>query len=389
VTAQPAGPKVVVVGMHRSGTSAVTGALGGLGLQMPRPGDRMSWTESNPEHWESLSLSLHDEDLLHALGGRWDAPPELPHHWVHTVQVAGGFRSAAVLARAFPDPGPSAVKDPRISLLLPHWRAVLPAPMVALLVWRDPLEVALSLERRDGLPLACGLALWERYNRAALEGLVGADTYVASYESVLADPAASLTAWASWLGSLDQFEPYQGEWDTDAAAAAITPELHHRAPPSIAEGKALLSAPQQLLYDRLAGLAGSHGQHPEVDLGVETPWATALLATRREALLGWRQAADSRQRFWAIRQQLSESRKEVAQAWADTVATRAERDEARQEGDRTAAALGDTQVALADAEDKLTHLYQSISWKATKPLRSSLAKVEQWGRRSPGPGSGH
>ena len=128
MTAQPAGPWVVVVGMHRSGTSAVTGALGALGLQMPRPGDRMAWDESNPEHWESLSLALHDEHLLHGLGGSWDAPPDLPRHWVHSAAVLGGARSGALLAQAYPEPGPAALKDPRICLLLSHWRTVLPDP---------------------------------------------------------------------------------------------------------------------------------------------------------------------------------------------------------------------------------------------------------------------
>ncbi len=403
MTAQPAGPLVVVVGMHRSGTSAVTGALGALGLQMPRPRDRMPGGESNPEHWESLSLSLHDEGLLHALGGSWDAPPDRPRHWVHTAQVAGGFRSAGVLAAAYPEPVPSAVKDPRICLLLPHWRTVLAAPMVALLVWRAPLDVARSLLQRDGLPLASGLALWERYNRSALQGLVGADAYVTSYESVLAEPAASLTAWADWLGPLDGFDGYRSEWDADRAVAAIAPELRHQATTSDSGGRELLSAEQQDLLRRLEGLAGPHRPLPDLGLGEETPWATAVLAARREATRGAHQAEEDRRRFWALRERWGESRVELARAAADLRTARDERDGAHQERDgahqerdgahqeRDGAleSLAATRAALADAEDKLSQLYRSSSWRATKPLRAGLTKVEQWGRRSPGPGSGH
>lgn len=378
MTAQPAGPTVLVVGMHRSGTSAVTGALGALGLQMPRPGDRMADDESNPEHWESLSLSLHDESLLHALGGGWDAPPDLPHHWIHTAQVAAGGRSAAVLAEAYPDPGPAAVKDPRICLLLPYWRTLLAPPVAALMVWRAPLDVARSLLSRDGLPLASGLALWERYNRSALHGLSGIDTYVTSYESVVGDPAAALAAWTDWLGSLHRFEPYRAGWDPDRAVPAITPGLRHQAAASAPDGRDLLSAEQQHLLDRLEGLAGRHPALPEIGLGGETPWATALLAARREATRGARQAAEDRRRFWTVRQRWAESRAELARVSA---VLGAERDGALE-------SLADTRAALAEAEDKLTQLYRSSSWKATKPLRTSLAKVEQWGRRPPGPGSG-
>ncbi len=178
----PAGPWVVVVGMHRSGTSALAGALGALGFNQVRPGDRVEWSQSNPEHWESLSLGLFDEGLLHRLGGSWDAPPVLPRHWVHSASILGGGR------RSRPWPRPSHSRDRpcgrtrRLCLLLPYWRTLLPEPPAAVFVWRNPLAVAHSLHRRDGMPLAVGLALWERYNRAALESLAGLDTFGVDFD---------------------------------------------------------------------------------------------------------------------------------------------------------------------------------------------------------------
>ncbi len=393
MTAQPAGPWVVVVGMHRSGTSAVTGALGALGLQMPRPGDRMAWHESNPDHWESLSLALHDEHLLQGLGGGWDAPPDLPRHWVHSAAVLGGTRSGAVLAQAYPEPGPAALKDPRICLLLPHWRTVLPAPPTALLVWRDPLDVARSLQQRNGLPLASGLALWERYNRSALQGLAGVDTYVTSYEETVADPAGSVAAWADWLGALPPFEAHRSGWDTGGAAAVIAPGLRHQVAPAGADQPDLLSAEQQRLADRLVGLAGSRRPLPGIDLGQETPWATALVAARRQATGGRQRAEEARQRFWATRQRWAESQRDLAraravarQAGAERDGMEAERDGMEAERDRARQQFEATRAALAEAETKLAQLYRSTSWKATKPLRSSLTRVERWRKGPSGPG---
>jgi hypothetical protein len=365
--------------MHRSGTSAVTGALGGLGFQMPRSGDRVSRQESNPEHWESLSLGLHDEALLHGLGGSWDAPPDLPPHWVHSAAVLGGVRSGAVLADAYPDPGPAAVKDPRVCLLLPHWRTVLPGPIASLLIWREPEEVARSLERRDGLPPASGLALWERYNRSAVRDLAGVDTYVANFDEVVADPEGSLTAWADWLRALPAFAPHASGWDAGRAAAVIAPELRHQSAPATGHGRSLISLEQQRLADRLHGLSGGHRPLDHVELGDETPWATALVAARREATRGRWQAEAARRRFWTTRRQWGEARSEAATAMA-------QRDRMENERDGALAALEGARGALADSQAMLAELYRSTSWKATRPLRSSMARVERWGRRPPGPG---
>ena len=77
-------PLLLVVGMHRSGTSAITGSLGVLGFNTPHVRDRMGFSSaSNAEHWESLSLSAYNDHLLAKLGGSWDAPPDLPLRWEH------------------------------------------------------------------------------------------------------------------------------------------------------------------------------------------------------------------------------------------------------------------------------------------------------------------
>ncbi len=147
----PPGPWLAVLGMHRSGTSALTGALGSLGFGIPQPGDRMDWPESNPEHWESSALTVYDDEVLADLGGSWDAPPELPAGWETGAAIRVEPRPETVARRAFPDPGPIVWKDPRLCLLLPYWRRFLPGPHAAVLIWRSPLAVARSLQRRDGM----------------------------------------------------------------------------------------------------------------------------------------------------------------------------------------------------------------------------------------------
>ncbi|HXW39358.1 MAG TPA: hypothetical protein VEJ44_06665, partial [Acidimicrobiales bacterium] len=106
---------VVVVGMHRSGTSAVAGALGALGCLLPGREDRVEGP-GNPEHFESLALTLLDDALLGGLGGSWDGPPVLAPHWPHSAAVLAGGRARAALLDTFPLEARSAWKDPRLCL---------------------------------------------------------------------------------------------------------------------------------------------------------------------------------------------------------------------------------------------------------------------------------
>jgi hypothetical protein len=286
-----------------------------------------------------------------------------------------------VLADAYPDTGPAAFKDPRVCLLLPHWRTVLPGPVAALLVWREPGEVARSLQQRDNLPVASGLALWERYNRAALANMAGMDTYVVHFDDVVADPSGSLAAWADWLRSIPAFAPLAAAWDTGRAADVIAPELRHQTASRAEQGRSLISLEQQRLADRLHDLSGSHRPLTDVDLGDETPWTTALLAARRDTTRGQWQAEVARRRFWATRREWADARTEAAVAAAARDRMEAERDGAR-------ASLAGARTALAEAQAQLAEVYRSTSWKATQPLRSSVARVERWGRRPPGSGPG-
>ncbi|MGH9029658.1 MAG: sulfotransferase family protein, partial [Acidimicrobiales bacterium] len=210
----PPGPWLFMVGMHRSGTSALTGALGHLGLQLPDPQDLMTGMEDNPVHYESQALSEVDDSLLAALGGSWSAPPVLEAGWERSPAALSHLERARSAAwRAFPLNGPIAFKDPRLCLLLPFWRPQLQPRAQALLVWRSPLAVARSLRARQNFTISLGLALWEVYARGVLEGLEGLEVTVLPFERVLEDPSGVIGRTADWLvrtGCLER-PPTDGE----------------------------------------------------------------------------------------------------------------------------------------------------------------------------------
>ena len=363
-TPVPAGPWVLVVGAHRSGTSAVTGALVAMGLGGMDPGDRMDWNESNPEHWESLGAALLDEELLLAMGGSWDAPPE---EGVQVGPIETTSSPGDVMAAAYPTRGPVVWKDPRVCLLLPYWREVLPGPLTAVLVWRDPMSVARSLHTRDGMSIEYGLALWERYTRSALAGLQGIDTYVLEYGNVVENPAAAFGAIAEWLAHLDRIPPPDTGWDVAAAAATIDSGLRHQS--GAAEGAAALPDETRVLTEWLPSIAGGHRSFDQAPPAPVTPWPDALVSVRREQ--------------WPLRSRLHDTEVELERARLQIESIRQSAEEMEQalrsgygvEIDRMVDELHEARDRAESLSRELSSVKSSASWKVTRPLRSAATRV--------------
>ena len=177
---------VIVLGMHRSGTSAAAGLLNDIGIKLGRDDDLMPGDEANEKgYWESAKLADFQELLLVELGGSWDAPPILKPGWerdLRLLRLAG--RGRRLFHRLYGDLQQWGWKDPRTCLLLPFWRRSLSLSPIVVVVHRNPLEVAASLAARDGFTTERSLALWERYNRSLLANAVGSPVLVLSYDDL-------------------------------------------------------------------------------------------------------------------------------------------------------------------------------------------------------------
>ena len=272
----PSGPWVLVLGMHRSGTSALTGALGRLGVGLPAPGDLVTGRYDNPVHYESGALTDLDDAVLGALGGSWSAPPAMPAGWERSSPVLAVTTGAAAAARrAFPGDGPVAWKDPRLCLLLPLWRGLLPAPVVTVLLWREPTAVARSLRARQGFPLSLGLALWERYTREALCALAGHEAYVLRYEDLVGDPVATVAGVAHWLA--DGRAPVVAD-DAALAAAAGTVSEGRGATDGAAEVPPVLMEAMATL----TRLRGAQATMPACEAAAPPAWMDDAIAQRAD-----------------------------------------------------------------------------------------------------------
>jgi hypothetical protein len=156
----------VVLGMHRSGASAVAGVLTKLGcaapehLMPPNVGNARGYFES------PLLMRFHDE-LLASAGSYWHDWRRFDPDWYGShAAILFGKRARALFEQEFPNAPLAVLKDPRICRIAPFWidllREINATPRIVIPV-RSPLDVAQSLKKRDAMPITKGLLLWLRH----------------------------------------------------------------------------------------------------------------------------------------------------------------------------------------------------------------------------------
>jgi hypothetical protein len=154
--------------MHRSGTSVVSRMLALLGAHLGPESDLMPPKPDNPTgFWESRTVTNIHDDLLSALGGRWDEPSFVDDGFENGPELET-FRERIrqAVASHYADADVAAWKDPRGSFSLRLWREVTDLAGTILVV-REPGEVCASLSRRDGMEPETAAWLWLRYTIAA------------------------------------------------------------------------------------------------------------------------------------------------------------------------------------------------------------------------------
>jgi len=180
----------VVLGMHRSGTSALSGVLAHLGCGTPRsiaPAD-----ENNQRgYFESIPLWKLSEDILEAAGSKWDDwRPVSPEAFTPEQWAAFSKRAQWVLNHEFQDQPLFVLKDPRMCRLLSFWLPEIQAfgyQAHFVLTYRHPMEVAASLARRNDLVPEYGLLMWLHYVLQAERATRSVKRVFISYNSILKD----------------------------------------------------------------------------------------------------------------------------------------------------------------------------------------------------------
>lgn len=191
--------QIFVLGMHRSGTSALARLLNLSGCEFGPPEAVMPPDVDNPlGFWERLDAYELHEWLLGTCGCAWDRPLAFDPFAI-AASARDAFRERAVRIRdSFPSGRPWFLKDPRLCLTLPLWRPLV-TQAVCVHILRHPLEVASSLAARNGLPIQVGLALWELHLVRARRSAEGLPWIGIRHGDLLVDPVGTLADVVSGL----------------------------------------------------------------------------------------------------------------------------------------------------------------------------------------------
>jgi hypothetical protein len=351
---------ILVIGMHRSGTSAVAGLLVRLGALPPRT--LMRADAANPEgYWESAAFHEFHERLLRSAGSRWDAFTRCDPEWLQSAAAASLEDECRRLLHAeFGEAPRFVLKDPRMCRFVPFWLRVLERESttpLAVLVHRHPLEVADSLGARDGLERSRSLLIWLRHVLDAEFATRAIRRTCVRYEDLLRDwrPIANRIAadlgggWPAW-----------SQADEADIGRVLTPGLRHH------------HSPQNGIVDVPARLADWVGRASEAlgELSQHDPqWVvrarTSLDTLRQEFDLCTDAFGELEDRLTILESQLLASQLRAATLEID-------RDHLGRQVHGLEHHAGALEHQLSAARHDANALRASMSWRITAPLRAAL-----------------
>ena len=261
---------VLVVGMHRSGTSALAGVLGKLGIPL---GSRLLEAgDDNPKgYWEHRDVVVVHERLLQAIGSRWDDVRALPSDWRSgeaATHAAASLRD--IITRDFSGQPVWAVKDPRLCRFLPLWLNVLGEvgirPVVLFIV-REPAEVSASIEARNHWVPPLGEILWLRNVADAIVASVDVPREVILFDNLLAQPEEVTRGALSRLGVAIPASP--PDLARDTVASFVDKSIRHHRHDAKAAPSSGFARIAHDLFGALAAVAHGATGWPDLEKNVE------------------------------------------------------------------------------------------------------------------------
>ncbi|NCC55845.1 MAG: hypothetical protein EOM11_10285, partial [Erysipelotrichia bacterium] len=182
---------ILVLGMHRSGTSALTGLLSLLDVYLA---DTTKGDESNQKgYFENWKVQQLNDKIFSFIGSSWHDEffnlDKIENINFDISELINIVKSDFEYSERF------AIKDPRVCFLFPLWEEALNKLNIdikIILPYRNPIEVANSLNKRDGMPLEKGMLLWayyfllaEKFSRGHSRVFVGFDELIADTSRVI------------------------------------------------------------------------------------------------------------------------------------------------------------------------------------------------------------
>lgn len=185
---------ILVLGAHRSGTSALGGVITRLGAVAPKR--LMPESKDNERgYYESVAIADWHDELLMSVGTHWHDWRGVDAQWLDSPPESAISRALALLADEFGEAPLFLLKDPRICRFVPLWLSVLRDAHIAprvIISFRNPFEVAQSLRVRDNFSIEKGLLIWLRH-------VLDSERETRGLPRSFIEMDAFLTDWRNWV----------------------------------------------------------------------------------------------------------------------------------------------------------------------------------------------
>jgi hypothetical protein len=382
-------PIVMVVGMHRSGTSLCSHMLSALGLDMtdrvPGPGLESPGPDNPLGHWERWEIVEFHDRILRFFNREFSSQCHdfaLPVAWWADPRVAEVRREIIAFLERRMGSGYFGFKDPRTIRLMPMWHQIINELRLVhktVFCLRNPAQVARSLHLRDGFSVETGEYRWFAYNIDFFRYTQGSEFCTIEYESWFEDPALNLTKLRNFFGLPDDrmafdLDPMISEivrhdlrHDDGRRSEARQPlvrsvfNLARRAEHDPAAREQVQTIAAQFVT--FQQLQGAFQRDFEQALAVARAEAETELAGLREALARADRQATEREaaatalqvEIAELRDAIAETKREAAQWEASLASLRNAVGQAEQEADDRTAAATMMQTEIAEIHEGLIY----------------------------------
>ena len=213
---------IIILGMHRSGTSALTRLCALAGAELPRTLIR-SRSGNKTGHWESEAITAFHDEMLASMDQRWDDFRPVEFTPAQRNQYRKQFSD--LIERDFGDAAVIVLKEPRMARFAALTLSALDAMGYRVCIMhavRRPLEVARSLKKRNKIPMVLGALYWLRHVVDIETALQDRPHTVLPYNMVMDDGAGSIRRFFSDNDLPDLPDSFEQE-----ATKFLDPSLRH------------------------------------------------------------------------------------------------------------------------------------------------------------------
>lgn len=221
---------IVVLGMHRSGTSMLTAGLAHGGIHVGC--ELMGAGKGNIKgHWEDNDIVALNNRVLDELNIKWDTLGEINPQLLFDSKDSL-IEEARALLRSKVNSADEvfAFKDPRTLRLFPFWRRVfegIDASVHYIFGFRNPVDVCESLNKRDGKSYIYSQLLWLHHNLDSFSEIVESNSRLSflDFYELCKSPTACISRIFEEIGitpNLEGLELFEREFYDNALVSKMT-----------------------------------------------------------------------------------------------------------------------------------------------------------------------